>query len=435
MTPWVDRANAARSPIRRGIRERLTSWISDKELSREFWMFFVAALCFDFGFAMFLFLYNLFLLDIGFNERQLGLVAGAMTLGSMVGTIPIGMLAQRVGLRRVLAMGFLATPLISALRIFLAGEYTQVGLAFVAGTFLCIWAVCFSPAAAKLTTEKNRTFAFSLLFSVGIGTGGFGGLVGGFLPGWLQALVPSLGAADAKRAVLLLCCGVVALGIWPLRRLKLAAIEKTNSRWRFDPFLLRFLPAVALWSMAAGSFMPFATAYLSRKVHVPLAHIGVIFSASQIAQLLAVLLSPAVFRRCGLVAGIMYTQLVTAVALSALARAHELKVIVVLYLSFTAFHFMGSPGIYNLLMNRVEEEGRGIASAACSLVTSLSQAIASATAGAAYVAFGYSQVFLAVACVAALAAVLFWVLLRERSIGAGDAAVLLKTPDVNVYEQ
>ena len=116
--------------------------------------------------------------------------------------------------------------------------------------------------------------------------------------------------------------------------------------------------------------MPFATAYLSRKVHVPLAHIGVIFSASQMAQLLAVLLSPAVFRRCGLVAGIMYTQLATAVALSALARAHELPVIVAMYLSFTAFHFMGSPGIYSLLMNRVEEEGRGIASAACSLVTS-----------------------------------------------------------------
>jgi len=435
MTPPVDQAAAARSQIRRGIRERLTSWISDKELSREFWMFFVAALCFDFGFAMFLFLYNLLLLDIGFNERLLGLVAGAMTLGSMVGTIPIGMLVQRVGLRRVLSVGFLATALISALRTFVAGEYTQIGLAFVAGTFLCIWAVCFSPAAAKLTTEKNRTFAFSLLFSVGIGTGALGGLAGGFLPGWLQAVVPSLGTADAKRVVLLLCCGIVALGIWPVRRLKLAAVKETNGRWRLDPFLLRFLPAVALWSMVAGSFMPFATAYLSRKIHVPLAHIGVIFSASQLAQLVAVLLAPAVFRRCGLVAGIMYTQLATAVALSALARAHGLTVIVAMYLSFTAFHWMGSPGIYSLLMNRVEEEGRGIASAACSLVTSLGQAIASATAGAAYVAFGYSPVFLAVACVAALAAVLFWVLLREKSVGAGDAAALLNTPDVNVYEQ
>jgi predicted MFS family arabinose efflux permease len=134
------------------------------------------------------------------------------------------------------------------------------------------------------------------------------------------------------------------------------------------------------------------------------------------AQVVAVLLSPAVFRRCGLVAGIMYTQLATAIALAGLARAHALPVIVALYLSFSAFHWMGGPGIYSLLMNRVEEEGHGIASAANSLVTSLSQAIASASAGAAYVEFGYSRVFLAIACIAALAAVLFWVLLREKDV-------------------
>ena len=85
MTPWVDQTAAARSPSPRGIRERLTSWISDKELSREFWMFFVAALCFDFGFAVFLFLYNLLLLDIGFNERQLGLVSGRYDAGQYGG--------------------------------------------------------------------------------------------------------------------------------------------------------------------------------------------------------------------------------------------------------------------------------------------------------------------------------------------------------------
>jgi predicted MFS family arabinose efflux permease len=416
--------------VRRGFCERLTSWISEKELSREFWMFFVAALCFDFGFAMFMFLYNLFLLDIGFNERQLGLVAGAMTLGSMAGTIPVGILTQRLGLRRVLTLGFVATPALSALRTVVSGEHAQVGSAFVAGTFLCIWAVCFSPAAAKLTTEKNRTFAFSLLFSVGIGTGGLGGLAGGYLPGWLQAMIPSLSTADAKRVVLLLCCGVVALGIWPVRRLRLTATARTSGRrWRFDPFLWRYLPAAALWSLVAGSFMPFATAYLSRRVHVPLTHIGVIFSASQMAQVVAVLLSPAVFRRCGLVAGIMYTQLATAIALAGLARAHALPAIVALYLSFSAFHWMGGPGIYSLLMNRVEEEGHSIASAANSLVTSLSQAIASATAGAAYVEFGYSRVFLVIACIAALAAVLFWVLLREKRVDSDDSAALLKTAD------
>jgi MFS family permease len=415
MTPLPVEGTLAAGPMgRRGALSRLTSWILEKELGRPFWLFFVAALCFDFGFAMFLFLYNLFLLDMGFNERQLGLIAGAMTLGGVVATIPMGMFAQRAGLRRALSVGFAMTPLISAARTVATGQHLQVGLAFVGGMFLCSWGVCFSPAAAKLTTERNRTFAFSLLFSVGIGTGGIGGLVGGCLPGWLQRMFPAMHPADAKRVVLLLCCGIVALGLWPVLRLKLAAgVESERSAWRFDPYLWRFLPAVALWSLVAGSFMPFATAYLSRQVRVPLAHIGFIFSASQMAQVVAVLLAPAVFRRCGLVAGIMYTQIATAIALAGLARAHALPSIVALYLGFTAFHWMGGPGIYSLLMNRVEEGNRSNASAANSLATSLSQAAASAAAGAAYVDFGYPAVMSMLACIAALAAVVFWMLLRD----------------------
>ena len=101
---------------RRGIPSGLTSWIVGKGLSRDFWLFFVAALFFDFGFAMFLFLYNLFLLDIGYTERQLGLIVGAMTIGGVVGTLPMGWLAQRVGLRRVLLGGFIVSPLIAVLR-------------------------------------------------------------------------------------------------------------------------------------------------------------------------------------------------------------------------------------------------------------------------------------------------------------------------------
>ena len=400
--------------LQRGMSPRLTSWISEKGLSREFWIFFVAALCYDFGFAMFLFLYNLFLLDIGFNERQLGFVVGAMTIGGVVGTIPIGLLAQRVGLRRVLLAGFVLTPLASALRTIVVGERAQIGLAFLTGLCICYWPVCFSPSAAKLTTEKNRTFAFSLLLSVGICVGGLGGLVGGCLPGWLQTINPSMQSADAKRVVLLLCCLIVALGAWPISRLRLQVDgEKQSRSWRLDPFLFRFLPAVALWSLASGSFAPFATAYLSRHIHIPLAHIGMIFSASQLAQVVAILLAPTVFKRCGLVTGIMYTQVATAIALAGLARSHNVPLTVVLYLSFTAFHWMGGPGIYSLLMNRVPEGERSTASAANSLVTSLCQAIASAVSGAAYVDFGYPAVLMGIAVIALLAALLFWALLRD----------------------
>ena len=400
------------------------SWIADKKLSREFWIFFAGALCYDFGVAMFLFLYNLFLLDIGFNERQLGLIAGAMTFGGVVGTIPMGLLAQRAGLHRVLLGGFLLTPLVLAARALVAGEQVQIALAFLTGLCICFWAVCFSPTAAKLTTESNRTFAFSLLLSVGIGVGGIAGLRRWPPSRIFLTRIPSMQPADAKRIVLLLCCAIVALGALPVSRLKLQAEPEAERRlWSFDPFLYRFLPAMALWSLASASFAPFATAYLSRHVHVSLSNIGVIHLASQLVQILAILFAPEVFRRCGLVIGIMYTQVATAFAIAGLALAHSLPLIIIFYVGFTSFHWMGGPGIYSLLMNRVAEAKRSNASAATYLITSLCQALASAVSGAAYVKFGYSTVLAVVSAMVLFAALLFWALLRNSSGSVAEATL------------
>jgi predicted MFS family arabinose efflux permease len=206
----------------------------------------------------------------------------------------------------------------------------------------------------------------------------------------------------------------VAVGIWPVTRLTLRnEQERQTSPWSFDPYLIRYLPAIALWSLASGAFIPFATAYLSRYVHVPLPHIGLIVSASQLAQVVAILFAPAVFRKCGLVVGITYTQLATAIALAGLARTHNISLIVALFLGFTGFHWMGGPGIYSLLMERVAEGRRSTASAANNLVTSLCQAAAAPIAGAAYVDFGYPTVLSVIAGVALLAAFLFWLLLRD----------------------
>lgn len=392
---------------------------SFRGLGGGFWTFFVAALCYDLGFSMYMFLYSLLLLDLGFNERQLGLVTSAMTLGAMAGTLPMGALAERMGLRRVLATGFVVTPIIAALRPFFPSERAQIVLAFATGLTLCFWQVCFSPATAALTTEKNRTFAFSLMLSTGIATGALGGLAGGWLPGWLEGahigqMRLATGVADAKRLVLLACCAIFALGVWPLARVQWQrAGTQARSVWRFDPFLYRYLPATALWTLAAGAFVPFAQVFLSRQVHLALPKIGEAFSIGQIAEVAAILLAPLVFRRCGLVAGIAYTQAASGLVLAALARAQTANATVALYAGFMAIHWMSGPGIYSLLMGRVAEGARSTASAASNFTTKLCQAIASAAAGAAYVRFRYPAVLGAVAALALLSSAAFVVLLRE----------------------
>ena len=73
-------------------------------------MFFVAAFFFDFGVGLYFFLFNLFLLNLRFDERAMGIIAGALTMGNVVGTIPVGIVARRIGLQKLLLFCFIAAP-------------------------------------------------------------------------------------------------------------------------------------------------------------------------------------------------------------------------------------------------------------------------------------------------------------------------------------
>src|SRR5579864_5386487 len=90
------------------------SWLANKNLSKEFWTFFAAAFFLDLGLYIFFLLYNLYLLDRGFKETFVGLVTSAWAIGSVVGTIPAGILAQRFGLRRALLICLVLVSVILA---------------------------------------------------------------------------------------------------------------------------------------------------------------------------------------------------------------------------------------------------------------------------------------------------------------------------------
>ncbi len=182
-----------------------------------------------------------------------------------------------------------------------------------------------------------------------------------------------------------------------------------------SPFLLRFLPAIAIWSLVIGSFSPFANIYFARHLQMSLPQIGAVFSVAQILQVAAVLIAPLVFGRFGLVIGIVYMQVATASALASLAVIHGAVGASLLYVGFTAFQWMSEPGMYSLLMSRVPAAERSDASAWNVLAVATSQAIAAAMAGTAFVRFGYPVVLMTLAVLALLAACSFWLLLGSPS--------------------
>jgi MFS family permease len=407
---------------------RPLAWLREKNLSRDFWVFFTTAFFYDAGFAVYVFLFNLYLSDSGFREHVIGLVGGAMTLGSLLGTLPAGILARKFGLRRTLVFGLVAAPLMSVMRALWMGERAQIGLAFLGGLAMSTWGVCFLSSVGRLTNEKNRASAFSLIFSVSIGTSALGGVVCGYLPKWLRMAGIAMRTVDTERLILLAACGVAFVGLVPALglRVPLQSAEEPSAevrplpqswfrQWIPSPFLVRFLPLMALWAAILSAFTPFANVYLARDLHVPLTRIGLIFSAAQVVQLCLGLLTPVVFRLLGLVNGIVATQIAAAVALASMAGVRDERAAVVFYLTFSAAQWMSSPGLYNLLMSETPDKERATAAAMTLFCNSLAGSVATAGAGILFARFGYPPVLLGIAALATAVAILFRTLIAPQS--------------------
>ena len=289
-------------------------------LNGNFWILYASSFLIDFGLCLYFFMFSLFLVEHHFQEHSIGLIAAALTVGTIAGTLPASFLSRRLGLRTMMLAYTLLAPLCLAARTLFLQMPAQIGLAFLTGVAMSIWSVCFSPTLAKLTTQKNRAFGFSLFIATGIGSGALGGLVGGYLPRVFDHPGRAGAPVDGIRIVLLLACAILSLASFGLFRLRLEAVARTGSR-AITGFLVRFAVAIGVWNFALGFFTPFANVYLATHLKVSLPRIGLIYTASQLFQIAAVLMAPLIYRKVGLVAGIALTQIGTAAMLWGLSHA------------------------------------------------------------------------------------------------------------------
>jgi hypothetical protein len=307
-----------------------------------------------------------------------------MTLGSLAGTLPAGLLARKI-----------------------AGEFALFQR----------W---------RGLLPKKIVLRFLPAFC-GIGTGALGGLACGYLPKWLNMAGFNLQATEVKRLILIVSCCIVLLGVIPMMKLQLPAPSEEKEMAEIQPvgrhlfqrlkahsFLLRFLPVLALWATIEAAFTPFSNIYLSRQLHTPLTRIGLIFSAAQVLQLCMGLLAPVVFRLLGLINGIVTIQVAIALALGAMAGAGDGNFAIGFYLTFCAIQWMSFPGLNSLLTNETPDRDLSMASATMMFCNALAGAAATATAGVLYTRFGYPHVLAGIACVAAVIAILFRALLGKN---------------------
>lgn len=385
-------------------------WWKINPLGRQFWNFLAAAVLFNFALFVFVLLYNLRLLELGFREDLLGRVTGASAIGCVAGALPAAVAVRRWGLRGVLLGAIGGISALTAARALVTSAPVLIALAFGNGLLFAAWAVAIGPTIAGAVAERLRPKAFSLFFATMLGVGIAGGWAGGKLPLWIHG----------KQPALLLAAALCALALWPAAGLKRDRAKIGRSVYPRGPFLIRYLAPFALWNLATGAFNPFFNAYFER-LRFPVDRIGLVFSGSQAVQVLAVLAAPWLFRKMGIARGIACMMAATALGLAALAAMPPAAAAAAAYIAYMAFQWMSEPGLNTLLMDRVQERERGGAAGLAYFVAFSAQAVAAFAAGPWLARFGYSAVLCGAAALAVVSAGLFRLLLAAPATNSATA--------------
>ena len=271
---------------------------------------------------------NYYAYSLGYHPDFIGLLSAMPALGSLVSSVPSGLLADRLGRKPVLVATAILTPL------FLAG----IGLgraapwllfcAFMQGVVSSAYWVTNLPLLTESTTESQRVGVFALNSFLLLGIGALGNLLGGAIPEFVSGLLHvSAASTVALRWGVLsaaLCTLAFGLPLWFLKdttgqrkgqaatgaqsvpepdvvveqAVRTLAEPQKRERLPLALFVQLLVPDL-LFTMGEGAVVALIQLYFVLRFHLLPGPLGVIFTFSGLAGGIFSLTAPLFVHRWG----------------------------------------------------------------------------------------------------------------------------------------
>jgi MFS family permease len=277
-------------------------------------------------------LFNLYLIRLGYGPEFIGLLIGTGQIVWAVFALPAASIGLRIGLKHSMILGQLIVAAGGTLILFTEALPEELRAGAMIGIWMVMWVgvsinvVNSVPYLTSITSENNRSAAFSFHSAV-VGLLGFvGSLIAGAMPGLLAGML-ALGQNDpvVYRYALLLAPAGYLLGTSVLLRaqsVKIAA--KSENRPGITTaapvgILIFFGALIFLQSMGDGALRAFYNIYLDTSLGVETAQIGTLMGFSQLLPVATALLTPWFIRLWGLRSTLIFASILTSASLLLIA--------------------------------------------------------------------------------------------------------------------
>lgn len=293
-------------------------------LERDVRLFMVYSLLSNLGMGVSALIFNLYLVELGYDEAFIGAFNAAYTIAMGVACVALGFLINRFGAWMCMAAGTVEFILASLALCFLTRPAPLLILAVLAGIGTAVIMNVQMPFIIEWTPRDLAATAAALSSSVNSASVMVGSLVGGILPTPIGRLLgaPSESAL-AYRWTLVAGVALTLLGIVPV--LLMGTTRRQRHHADFQIARAQLLPVDArrqarrdvgalvvlglFLALGVGAIEPFYNVLLD-DMGVAASRIGLIFAVSGLATTLASLAGPALFRRYGPIIAQVSTRLV-----------------------------------------------------------------------------------------------------------------------------
>jgi len=384
-------------PLRTAWRE---SAGAASEFSRPARLFLLATLLSWTGYGVNQVLFNLYLVEGGFQEAFVGKIIALNGVGLALAALPAGWLAERRGRVPCLILGSTIYGLAHLTRALVLVPSVIGAASFLVGVGQALTAIAAAPFLSEHSGARERTHLFSFFFATELLAGVMGSLLGGWMPRALRAIPIGAGLdlLHSYRWTLVAGALLDSLALLPLLRLRgvpEAPFERGGPA--ADPEEQRkILPVIVnafLIGMGAGLVIPFMNLYFKTRFACSSAQIGAFFAIAQVSTACAMLVGPVIARRAGKLRTAVSLQLLSLPFLVTLGAEQRLEVAVSAFWLRAMLMQASTPLVNTFVMESLPLGLRARAASFINLVWNIGWATSATFAGAVIQRFGYAMPF------------------------------------------
>ena len=249
---------------------------------------------------------NYYAHSLGYRPDFIGVLNAASAIGALVGAVPTGLLADRIGRKPVLLVSAVLTPLFLACIGLVTSAPLLLLFSFLQGVVATAYWVTNIPLLIENTTEQQRVGVLAFNSFLLLGIGALGNLLGGAIPEFVAGLLHvSAGSTIPLRwGVLAAALFTIVFGfpLWFLRETKRPKVQTTEKRGEQSKDVLQDrLPTILfiklllpdlLFTMGEGAVVGLIQLYFVLRFRLLPGPLGIIFTISGLAGGLFSLTAP-----------------------------------------------------------------------------------------------------------------------------------------------